>query len=65
MEAEELRIALEATRTVEYYDIEGRALAEQLQHIEEYAASPAETYPHGPQSWDPRPFPIAHWACYP
>jgi hypothetical protein len=42
-EAEELRIALEATRTVEDLDIEGRALAEQLQHIEEYAATPAET----------------------
>ncbi len=42
MEAEELRIALEATRTVEDLNIEGRALAEQLQPIEEYAATPAE-----------------------
>ncbi len=43
IEAEELRIALEATRTVEDLDIEGRALAEQLQPIKVYAATPAET----------------------
>ena len=43
MEAKELRFALEATRTVEDLDIEGRALDEQLQPTEEYVATPAET----------------------